>query len=57
MHDKGSRYQALFPILEASGIIYLLEPYTPSVLKRAIKTPKVYFRDTGLACLNLPGYT
>ena len=36
-------------ILEASGIIYLLEPYTPSVLKRAIKTPKIYFRDTGLA--------
>ena len=36
-------------ILEASGIIYLLEPYTPSVLNRAIKTPKVYFRDTGLA--------
>ena len=34
-----------FSILEASGIIYLLEPYTPSVLKRAIKTPKVYFRD------------
>lgn len=36
-------------ILESSGIIYLLEPFTPSVLKRAIKTPKVYFRDTGLA--------
>lgn len=36
-------------ILEASGIIYLLEPYTHVVLKRAIKTPKVYFRDTGLA--------
>ena len=36
-------------ILEASGIIYLLEPYTASVLKRAIKTPKLYFRDTGLA--------
>lgn len=36
-------------ILEASGIIYLLEPYTSSVLKRAIKTPKLYFRDTGLA--------
>ena len=36
-------------ILEASGIIYLLEPYTPSVLKKAIKTPKIYFRDTGLA--------
>lgn len=37
-------------ILEASGIIYLLEPYTSNVLKRAIKTPKLYFRDTGLAC-------
>jgi hypothetical protein len=37
-------------ILEASGIIYLLQPYTPSALKRAIKTPKLYFRDTGLVC-------
>lgn len=36
-------------VLEASGIIYLLEPYAASVLKRAIKTPKLYFRDTGLA--------
>lgn len=37
-------------ILEASGVIYLLEPYTSNVLKRAIKSPKLYFRDTGLAC-------
>ena len=36
-------------VLEASGIIYLLEPFSSSVLKRAIKTPKIYFRDTGLA--------
>ena len=36
-------------ILESSGIIYLLEPFTSSVLKKAIKTPKLYFRDTGLA--------
>lgn len=36
-------------ILEASGIIYLLEPFSSNVLKRAIKTPKLYFRDTGLA--------
>ena len=41
--------KAWMSILEASGIVYLLEPYTPSVLKRAIKTPKLYFRDTGLA--------
>lgn len=37
-------------ILGTSGIIYLLEPYSSAVLKRAIKSPKLYFRDTGLAC-------
>lgn len=37
-------------ILEMSGIIYILKPYTASVLKRAVKTPKLYFRDTGLCC-------
>ena len=37
-------------ILERSGIIYLLKPFSPSVLNRAIKAPKLYFRDTGLCC-------
>ncbi len=37
-------------ILEKSGIVYLLKPFTPSALSRAIKTPKLYFRDTGLCC-------
>ena len=37
-------------ILERTGIVYLLQPYSASALKRAIKTPKLYFRDTGLAC-------
>lgn len=37
-------------ILERTGIVYLLQPYSSSALKRAVKTPKVYFRDTGLAC-------
>ena len=37
-------------LLEASGIIYLLDPFANSALRRAIKTPKLYFRDTGLAC-------
>ena len=37
-------------ILEKSGLVYILKPYTPSVLNRAIKTPKLYFRDTGLCC-------
>ena len=36
-------------ILETSGVVYLLEPYAPSALNRATKTPKVFFRDTGLA--------
>ena len=37
-------------ILERTGIIYILQPYSASALNRAIKTPKIYFRDTGLAC-------
>lgn len=37
-------------IMEKSGLVYQLKPYAPSVLKRAIKTPKLYFRDTGLCC-------
>lgn len=37
-------------ILERTGIVYLLQPYSSSALKRAVKTPKLYFRDTGLAC-------
>ena len=37
-------------ILERTGIVYLLQPYSANALKRAIKTPKIYFRDTGLAC-------
>ena len=37
-------------ILETSGIIYLLEPYSANILKRAIKAPKIYMCDTGLAC-------
>ena len=37
-------------ILEKSGLVYILKPYTSSALSRAIKTPKIYFRDTGLCC-------
>lgn len=36
-------------VLVASNIVYLLQPYSNNVAKRAIKTPKVYFLDTGLA--------
>lgn len=36
-------------ILQTSNLVYLLQPYSNNVTKRAIKTPKVYFLDTGLA--------
>ena len=35
-------------ILQTSGIIYLLEPYMANASKRIIKSPKIYFMDTGL---------
>ncbi len=36
-------------ILEGLGIVYLLQPYSNNELKRLVKTPKLYFCDTGLA--------
>ena len=36
-------------ILERSGIIYILKPYSNLASKRLVKTPKCYFIDTGLA--------
>jgi len=37
-------------ILQTSGLIYLLQPYSNNLTNRIIKTPKVYFMDTGLVC-------
>jgi uncharacterized protein len=37
-------------VLEASYIIFFLQPYAGNVGKRLIKSPKLYFYDTGLAC-------
>ena len=37
-------------ILVTSGIVYLLEPYMSSQLKRITHIPKIIFMDTGLAC-------
>lgn len=36
-------------ILERSGVITILSPYYSNISKRLVKTPKVYFMDTGLA--------
>ena len=35
-------------ILETLGILFYLYPYSNNLLKRLVKTPKVYFYDTGL---------
>ena len=40
-------------VLEASYIIKLLRPYYKNFNKRLIKSPKLYFLDTGLACFLL----
>lgn len=37
-------------ILETLGIIFYLHPYSNNLLKRLVKTPKLYFYDTGLIC-------
>ncbi|MBM3886452.1 DUF4143 domain-containing protein, partial [Candidatus Dependentiae bacterium] len=37
-------------MLEASFIIFLLQPHFKNFNKRITKTPKLYFFDTGLAC-------
>lgn len=37
-------------ILETQGIIFYLHPYSNNLLKRLVKTPKLYFYDTGLVC-------
>ena len=37
-------------VLEASYILFLVQPYTPNINRRLVKSPKLYFYDTGLAC-------
>lgn len=37
-------------VLEATYILFRLEPYFDNFGKRLIKSPKLYFADTGLAC-------
>lgn len=43
-------------VLEASNLIYLLRPFYRNFGKRIIKSPKLYFLDTGLLCYlsNIP---
>ena len=42
--------KAWLSVLQTSGLVYLLQPYFTNVTSRLIKTPKLYFMDTGLCC-------
>ncbi len=52
-HEVGVSYKTILSwisILEASFIIFLLPPFYKNFNKRLIKSPKIYFYDTGLIC-------
>lgn len=54
--DVGVRVQTAkdwLTVIEATNQIYLLEPYFENIGKRIVKSPKVYFCDTGLLCFLL----
>jgi predicted AAA+ superfamily ATPase len=42
--------KAWLSVLESSYIVFLLQPYHVNFNKRIVKTPKLYFYDTGLLC-------
>ncbi|MDR3221312.1 MAG: ATP-binding protein [Candidatus Accumulibacter sp.] len=42
--------QAWLSVLETSYVVFLLKPYHKNHNKRLVKSPKLYFYDTGLAC-------
>ena len=52
-NDLGVSYKTVrswLSVLEASFIIFLLPPFYKNFNKRIIKSPKLYFYDTGLVC-------
>lgn len=52
-----STARAWLSVLEASYVVHLLAPYHRNFGKRLVKTPKLYFLDTGLAAWLLGIYT
>jgi predicted AAA+ superfamily ATPase len=49
--------QSWTKVLEASGIILIVPPFTNNALKRVVKTPMIYFLNTGLVSYLLKWYT
>jgi predicted AAA+ superfamily ATPase len=46
---SGTTLQGWLSVLESSYIVFRLQPYYENIGKRAVKSPKLYFTDTGLA--------
>lgn len=42
--------QSWLSVLESTYVIHLLQPFHQNFNKRIVKSPKIYFYDTGLAC-------
>lgn len=53
---SGTTAKDWLKVLQSMGIVYLLEPFFANELKRRVKTPKLYFCDTGL-CAYLSSWT
>src|SRR6185295_8243621 len=49
----GSTARDWLSVLEASNQVLLLDPYFDNPTQRMVKSPKLYFRDTGLLCFLL----
>jgi len=50
LHVDSKTVQRWMSILESSYIAFTLEPWHANLSKRVVKTPKLYFYDTGLLC-------
>ena len=44
-----STVQRWLSLLESTGLVFMLRPYSRKMTRRVVKTPKLYFGDTGLA--------
>ena len=53
---SGTTAKEWVKILQSMGILFLLEPFASNELKRLVKTPKLYFCDTGF-CAYLSSWT
>jgi hypothetical protein len=47
---SGTSIKKWISVLKASFIVFELQPFFENIKKRVIKSPKIYFTDTGLAC-------